>query len=170
MMKKNFKLTTVTYSPGYGDMLGAYHSNTLKKDNDNWTFISSDREVHDAPTVTATYAVSAEAVEQFEEFIKDVLVLENRPKSDMFATDYSPWNWNIDYETTVPFGKSRTEYCSFGEYKKYKKKDYELLKELEKRFMELRGDKIAEKEEKHYAHNNPICQSEQAWLHKHTGR
>ena len=127
-------------------MLGGYHESTLRKDKDgNWTFVSADRERHGRPTVTTVYAVSAEAVAQFEKFINDnkIVSLENRPKSDMFATDYSPWSWGIDYETTS-FGKTKREYCSFGEYKRYSGRDYDLLNELEKRFTALRGEKIAE--------------------------
>ena len=146
---KEIKITGVSYSPGYGDMLGGYHSSTLRKDKDgNWTFVSSDRETHDRPTVTTTYAVFAEAVDQFEKFINDnkVISLEGRPRSDLFATDYSPWGWSIDYETTS-FGKTKREYCSFGEYKRYSARDYELLNELEKRFTALRGEKLSETSE-----------------------
>ena len=143
---KEIKIHRISYSPGYGDMLGGYHESTLRKDKGgNWTFVCSDRETHDRPTVTTTYAVSAEAVAQFEKFINDnkIVSLENRPKSDMFATDYSPWSWGIDYETTS-FGKTKREYCSFGEYKRYSGRDYDLLNELEKRFTALRGEKTAE--------------------------
>ena len=64
----------------------------------------------------------------------------------MFATDYSPWNWSIDCETTS-FGKTKREYCSFGEYKRYSGRDYDLLNELEKRFTALRGEKLSEASE-----------------------
>ena len=146
---KEVKIYRVSYSPGYGDMLGGYHESTLRKDKDgNWTLASVDRETHDRSTVTTTYAVSAEAVARFEKFINDnkVISLEGRPKSDMFATDYSPWGWSIDYETTS-FGKTKRDYCSFGEYKRYSARDYELLNELEKRFTDLRGEKISEMSE-----------------------
>ena len=146
---KEVKIYRVSYSPGYGDMLGGYHESTLRKDKDgNWTFVSSDRETHDRPTVTTAYAVSDEAVAQFEKFINDnkVISLEGRPKSDLFATDYSPWDWSIDYETTS-FGKTKREYCSFGEYKRYSARDYELLNELEKHFTDLCGEKISETSE-----------------------
>ena len=137
---KEIKIKRVSYSPGYCDMLGEYHESTLREDkNGSWTYVCSDRETHDAPTVTTSYAISADSVAQFEEFIKSnkVLSLEKRPKSDMFATDYSPWHWNVDYETTS-FGKTKREYCSFGEYKRYSGRDYELLNELAKRFASLR--------------------------------
>ena len=143
---KKIKITKVSYSPGYGDMLGGYHESMLRKDRDGkWTYVCTDRETHDRPTVTTTYAVSAEAVAQFEEFIKSkkVLSLEGRPKSDMFVTDYSPWGWSVDYDMTS-FGKTKRVYCSFGEYKRYSRRDYELLNELEKRFADLREEKISE--------------------------
>lgn len=143
---KEIKIHRISFSPGYGDMRGGYHQVTVEKDKDgNWTYVCSDREAHDKPTVTMTYAVSDQALAEFEEFIltNKVLSLENRPKSDIFATDYSPWNWNIDYDTTS-FGKTKREYCSFGEYKKYSSRDYDLLNDLEERFTALRGEKISE--------------------------
>lgn len=146
---KDMKICRVSYSPGYCDMLGACHDSALRRDADGcWTIVCSDRETHDAPTVRTVWAVTPEAVEEFERFIKDskVLSLENRPKSDLFATDYSPWGWSIDYETTA-FGKKKREYCSFGEYKRYSGRDHELLNELEKRFTALRGEKISEEAE-----------------------
>ena len=69
--------------------------------------------------------------------------MKNRPKSDIFATDYSPWRWNIDYETTL-FGKKKTVYCSIGEYKMYSGRDRKLLNELHVQFCALRGEKISE--------------------------
>lgn len=143
---KEMKLQRVSYSPGYCDMLGTYHEITLRKDKDgNWTCLCADRETHDEPTLKTVYAVSAEAVGQLEEFIKSkkVLSLEKRPKSDLFATDYSPWNWSIDYDTRS-FGKIIRKNCCFGEYKKYSVRDYELLKGLEKQFMSMRGEILSE--------------------------
>lgn len=143
---KDIKILGVSYSPGYGDMLGGYHESALRKDaSGSWTYVCSDREAHDRPTVVTTYAVSDEAVARFEEFLltKNVLSLENRPKSDLFATDYSPWSWSVAYETSS-FGKTKREYCSFDEYKRYSGQDYELLKELEERFTALRAERIAQ--------------------------
>jgi len=143
---KEIKIRRISYRPGYGDMLGGYHESTLKKDKEGgWTFACSDRETYDRPTVTTIYAVSDEAVERLEEFIseKRILSLEDRPKSDMFATDYSPWSWSFDYETTS-FEKTKREYCSFGEYKRYSGRDYDILNELRERFEALRGEKISE--------------------------
>ena len=101
-----------------------------------------------SPTVVSTYAVSEEAVARFAEFIlkKSVISLEKRPKSDMFVTDYSPWSWSIDYETTQ-FGNTKRESCSIEQYKTYSRKDDELLDELKERFCALRGEKLSEKAE-----------------------
>ena len=74
---------------------------------------------------------------------KKIISLENRRDSDIFATDYSPWSWYIDYETTS-FGKTKTGYCSIKEYKEYSTRDFELLKELRERFSALKGEKLSE--------------------------
>ena len=143
---KNVRILRVDYSPGYGDMRGQYHAVSLRKDkNGSWTCVSRDREDHRAPTVTAVCAVSDEAAEQFLAFIEkeDILSLQNRRKSDLFASDYSPWSWNIDYEAES-FGKSKKCSCSIEEYKEYSGKDRELLKELRRRFTALPGEKISE--------------------------
>lgn len=145
-MMKEIKIRSISFSPGYGDMLGGYHSVSLEKNRDGkWTYVCNDREHYNAPTVVSTYAVSEEAVAQFEEFIlkKRVISLEKRPKSNLFATDYSQWSWSIDYDVTS-FGKTRREYCNFDEYKKYTGHDYDILNELEERFEALRGEKISE--------------------------
>ncbi len=143
---KIIKVQRISYSPGYGDMLGGGHSVSLRKDNEgNWNYISRDQEDHTSPTVTTVYAVSGEAVKELSEFIskKKIISLENRRDSDLFATDYSPWSWNVDYETTS-FGKTKIRYCALKEYKNYKSSDYELLKELRERFYALKGEKISE--------------------------
>ena len=136
---KNILIHRVSYSPGYGDMLGGYHESILNKDKEgNWTFTCFDRNAHNEPTVTTTYEVSADSVTQFEEFIinKKILSLEKRPKSQMFAADYSPWSWRIDYETTS-FGKAKRKYCDIGEYKIYTERDHKLLNDLKKLFIAL---------------------------------
>ena len=70
MMMKEIKIRSISFSPGYGDMLGGYHSVSLEKNRDGkWTYVCNDREHYNAPTVVSTYAVSEEAVAQFEEFI-----------------------------------------------------------------------------------------------------
>ncbi len=143
---KDFNLVRVRFSPGYGDMLGGYHSSSLEKDeNGNWVFICRDREEHSSPTTVSVYAVSDEKAAEFEDFISKnkVTSLEKRLKSDLFATDYSPWSWTFDYETTS-FGKVKRDDCRLEEYRRYSKKDMELLSELREKFNGLRGDKISE--------------------------
>ena len=145
-MKKEFKLISFSYSPGYGDMLGGYHSAELRREKDGrWTFVCRDRETHCDPEIRTVYAVSADDAEQFGRFIekKRILSLGNRPKSDLFVTDYSPWRYTVDAEVTS-FGKTKSEYVNIDEYKKYSKKDYSLLSELREKFYALRGEKFSE--------------------------
>ena len=121
---KEIKIQKIRYNPGYCDMVGGCHNVSLEKNSDGrWTYVCRDREDHSAPTVVSTYAVPEEAIAQFTEFIRKnkVISLEKRLKSKMFATDYSPWSWKIDYETTS-FGRSRRKYCSIGEYKIYSRR------------------------------------------------
>lgn len=143
---KNTVLRRLEYSPGYGDMRGERHYESLEKtDNGDWVIVSSDREYFDAPTVTTTYEVSAEAVAQFEIFLtkNKILSLAERKDSKDFITDYSPWSYCI-----VLDDGACGEYCTIRQYKRYSKKDYKLLNELRERFQSLRGRKISEITEK----------------------
>jgi hypothetical protein len=113
----------------------------LKKDKDGkWIFESSDRQEHSSPLIITEYSVSEDKVKEFESFIKDnnVIALSKRPSSKDFATDYSPWNFD------VRLGKS---YYSIFQYKTYSKKDNQLIKELRDRFLDLKGDVISERQE-----------------------
>ena len=144
---KEIKIRRIRYSPGCGHMLGEYNNASLEKDSDGkWTYVCRYREHRSAPTVVSTYAVPEEAVSQFAEFIREnrVISLEQRPKSNMFATDYSPWLWSIDYETTS-FGKTKRKYCGIGGYKRCSRRDYDLLNTLRERFYALHGEKLSEK-------------------------
>ena len=146
---KDVKLHSVHYSPGYGDMLGQYHGSTLRKGPDGaWIMVCTDRERHDMPKVTATYAVSHQAVAQLTAFMaeKKIFSLENRLKSNRFVTDYHPWSWSVDYDATA-FGKTERKYCCIEEKKHYSARDYKILNELRERFEALRGEKIAETSE-----------------------
>ena len=143
---EEIKINEISYSPGYGDMLGGYHRVILSKDEDgNWTYVSSDREDRNVPAVTAVYSADSEAVAKLEAFIseKEILSLEERPEDNLFISDYSPWSWSIDYEMTTS-GKTEHGYCTIGQYKKYSEQDRELLEELSKMFTALRGEKISE--------------------------
>lgn len=147
---KTIKILSINYRPGYGDMLGEYHEASLRKDRDGkWTYICCDRENHRAPKVTKVYTVEDEAVERFEDFLskKGVLSLGDRSESNLFATDYSPWSWYIDYEEKS-FGKIRQRFCNIEEYREYSTNDYKLLNTLCDQFTALRGEKITETTDK----------------------
>ena len=147
---KKISLLGFDYSPGYCDMRGAAHSMSLKKEENRWVMICRDREYYNAPTTVAVYAVSSEAVAEFEDFIvkNRILSLEKRPKSRAFVTDYSPWRYSVDYEKTA-LGKTATEYCSIGQYKVYSALDRLKLEKLRERFLALRGEKLSETVEEH---------------------
>lgn len=143
---KGFKILRMYYSPGYGDMLGGYHYMTLEKDkNGKWTLSSEDREEHGSPKIKSVYAVDADAFADFERFVEErkVLSLERRPKSSIFVTDYSPWRFFISYYKTS-FGKEKLCSCTLDEYKRYGKRDFDLIDELKRRFVALYREKISE--------------------------
>ena len=143
---KDFSLHRMSYSPGYGDMLGQYHGSTLRKGPDGaWIMVCTDRERHDLPKVTATYAVDNRAVAELATFIaeKNILSLEKRPQSNLFVTDYHPWGWHMDYDATT-FGKRERKYWRIEEHQRYSTRDYKILNELRQRFEALRGEKLSE--------------------------
>lgn len=142
---KKIVLQGCTYSPGYSDMRGAAHSMELEKEETGWVMICRDREYYSAPTKVAVYRVSVEAVAEFEDFIvkKRILSLENRLKSKVFITDYSPWSFDIDYEKTA-LGKTDQEFCSIGQNRIYSPLDRRKLEELKERFLALRGEILSE--------------------------
>ena len=143
---KDFSLHRLSYSPGYGDMLGQYESSTLRKTPDGgWTLACTRREHHDLPKVTATYAVDHRAVAELAAYIVEnrILSLEKRPQSNLFVTDYHPWCWYMDYDATT-FGKRERKYWRIEEHQLYSTRDYKLLNELRQRFEALRGEKLSE--------------------------
>ena len=143
------KLMSFSYSPGYSDMMGAYHRDSLEKNDDGkWVFVCSNRECHSDPTAVATYSVSQESASEFEEYIKSVnlIRLSKRPKSNIFATDYSPWSYSVVFDCSEVGGSGYDDY-SIGEYKVYSPSDMKLLKEASDRFYSLKGELISEKEE-----------------------
>ena len=143
------KLNSISYTPTCNTMLGEEHGTSLKRDkNGNWIMTCRDREAHGKPMTVAVYSVSDESVEQLERFIKDneIITLEYRPEFNIFATDQRPWRWSIDYDITSS-GETDHGYCILEEYRKYLENDYALLKELKKRFTEMRGEKISEASE-----------------------
>ena len=143
-------LIKFSYSPGYSDMRGARHCESLQKNADGaWVVVCSDREHFGAPTVTATYEAKEEDVREFAKFIdkENVRLLAGRRKSDEFLTDYSPWEFTV-LLTDDPSGRGKREYYCIGEYKKYSEKDYKLLSKLRDAFRALRGKKLFEISEK----------------------
>ncbi len=144
------KLLRFTYSPGYGDMRGEFHQETLDRNKDGaWIILSRDRGSINDPVIAATYAVSDEAADAFERFLKenDVISLSERKDSGVFATDYSPWNCDIVLEDeSVRFFGYKT--YKIQQFREYSGQDTELIKEMKRRFKELRGEKIFEEIEK----------------------
>ena len=139
-------LRSFSYNPGYGDMNGACHHDQLKKTKDgSWIYISSNRKELGEPMLVSTYSVSEDAVKEFEMFIKenDIVSLSKRPDSNDFVTDYSPWNYGIDFDCSASGGSSLESY-NISQYKKYSKKDFALMKELQERFTKLKGGLISE--------------------------
>lgn len=133
-------LSEFSYSPGYSDMRGARHGECLKKDGGAWVIETADRDHFGAPTVVTKYAVADEAAAEFEDFLikNKVGNLAGRPDSGEFACDYSPWEFRIVFEN------GKREYFRFDEFKKYSRKDSELIDGVKKRFRDLRGDVISE--------------------------
>ncbi len=149
---KECRFKEFRYSPGYSDMRGARHHEELKKDeNGAWIIVCYDREDFQEPEKVTTYAVSEENALQFAAFLEErnFISLSKRKDSDLFVTDYSPWDYNIIYERTDENLRrfERNVYYTISEYKKYSDKDYKLLKEVNERFKALRGEKISERVE-----------------------
>lgn len=140
------ELKSFSYSPGYSDMAGACHYEDLQKDeNGNWVIVSRNRESFDEPTIVTTYAVSEDALKEFETYLKEsnITSLSDRKDSEDFATDYSAWNYSIVFDNSASGGK-RNEFYSIGEYKKYSDKDYARLNDLNERFKKLYGKVLSE--------------------------
>ena len=142
-------LTEFHYSPGYSDMDGASHSETLmKNDNGEWIIESWDQESWEDPMIVTVYSVSDEEFEIFEKFIKEqnICDLENRPDSDEFVTDYSSWGYGIEFDNTS-IGGDKYERYNISEYKQYSDLDYEKLKALKSLFETIHGGIISQTEE-----------------------
>ena len=140
------ELTEVRYSPGYSDMNGSSHQEKLAKDDSGaWTVTCRDRDDIENPMVERTYAVSAEAVEEFAAFLRESGVLDfvNREESHDYCDDYSEWGYSIRFDNTA-LGGDRNAAFRFGEYQVYSKADRVLLAELKTRFEALRGELLSE--------------------------
>ena len=137
------------YSPGYGDMNGTSIHETLRKDeNGEWIIERRAREDFESPMIVTIYSVTDEDVKDFADFIIDnnVCGLENRPDSDLFITDYSAWDYGIEFDNSSIGGDKWVTY-SIWEYKEYSDEDYALMEELDKKFEALHYNKISEIEE-----------------------
>ena len=139
-------LSSFRYSPGYSDMSGGCHNSELKRNDDgNFVFVTRDREWHNEPLTVKTYTVSSERAVEFEEYIKKVnfISLSKRLKSNDFVTDYSPWNYCVVFDCSSIGGDSYDDY-SISQFRIYTPADQKLIKEVNERFLALKGDLISE--------------------------
>ena len=144
-------LSSFRYSPGYCDMRGESHQCELKKNDDGaWVFISRDRDCHSDPFTVLTYSVSLERASEFEEYIKKInfISLSKRLKSKDFVTDYSPWNYCVVFDCSSIGGDSYDDY-SISQFRIYTPADQKLIKEVNERFLALKGDLISETTEEY---------------------
>ena len=140
------ELMEFNYYPGYSDMDGGYHYEVLKKNDDGeWIFESDNQNSLDDPLTTTIYAVTNDDVKEFEKFLdeKGIVSLQERMDSDVFVTDYSPWSYSIVFADPSS-DEGKEIWVSIGQYKEYSDEDYELLKELDQRFKELKGVVLSE--------------------------
>lgn len=134
------------YSPGFKDMTGGSHSETLRKnESGEWIIESRNQETRADPILVVTYSVDEEKLAEFVTFLKDenVAGLSKRKKSDEFIHDYSPWSISIRFDNSA-IGGSEFEWYKFGQYKDYSDADSELIKEVNTRFGALYGEKLSE--------------------------
>ncbi len=139
-------LRSFVYHPGYGDMDGGYHVNSLEKDErGEWMIISRNRDSFGEPDIVTVYAVSKEDVYSFETFLKEKKIssLVDRRDSDDFVTDYSPWYYSVTFDSPSE-GESKRERYDIYEYKEYSDTDRKLIDELRTRFDGLKGRVISE--------------------------
>ncbi len=155
-------LISFIYHPGYSDMEGGRHSESLMKNDGKWIIECIDRETFSDPVKITAYAVSDEKLTEFESFIKDenILALTERKESDTFVTDYSPWSYSITFDNTALGGGSYESY-SIREFMEYSDSDKELLKELGERFKALRGKMISESTVNEEDEDEPEDETEQ---------
>jgi hypothetical protein len=124
------------------------HETLRKNENGEWIIERRAREDFESPMIVTTYSVTDEDVKDFADFIIDnnVCGLENRPDSDLFITDYSAWDYGIEFDNSS-IGGEKWEKYSIWEYKEYSDEDLALLEELDKKFEDLHYNKISETEE-----------------------
>ena len=140
------ELMWFNYSPGYGDMNGSSHSESLEKGEDGkWVIVKRDRNMFSDPMEVTTYAVSDEALKKFLDFVREKNVLElcEREDSNLFITDYSAWYYGFTFDESS-IGGSRIKSYNISQYKEYTDEDYKLLKELDQQFADLHGEVISQ--------------------------
>lgn len=143
------ELMWFNYSPGYSDMDGSSHSESLEKGKDGkWVIVKRDRSRFSEPMEVTTYAVSDEALEKFLKFVREKNVLElcDREDSDQFITDYSAWHYGFTFDESA-IGGEMIESYDISQYKEYSDADRELLKELDQQFEALHGEVISQSTE-----------------------
>ena len=140
------ELISFEYSPGYSDMNGALHHESLHKDdNGDWIIESRDREIISDPVTVTVYEVSVDDVRRLDSFIreKNVVSLENRKESEDFWLDHSPWSYTIKLSVTDSDGEHGERY-SIEQYQEFTEGDNALLNELDQLFADIHGKKISE--------------------------
>jgi hypothetical protein len=140
-------LVMFQYHPGYSDMNGGHHYETLGKRDGEWIIECCDQEELGEPEITTIYSVSEEDVQAFGDFLKEKHVdkLMNREDSDDFVTDYSAWSYSISF--VDPTGQSKYIEVRFDQYKEYSDKDYKLIEEIYQRFESLKTNMVSQTEE-----------------------
>ena len=140
-------LVSFQYHPGYSDMNGGHHYQTLAQRDGEWIIECCDQEELGEPEVTTIYSVSEEDVQAFGNFLKEKHVdkLMNREDSDDFVTDYSAWSYSISF--VDPTGESKYIEVRFDQYKEYSDKDYKLIDEIDQKFEALKTNMVSQTEE-----------------------
>lgn len=139
------KLVSFSYSPGYSDLEGAYHCDTLERNGEgNWVIICRDCDSIEEPVCVTTCSVSDADALHFEQFIKKrrLASLSKRLKSPVFLTDYSPWSVEMVFDCTES-GGSRKVRIRMDQYRIYTRRDLKLLDETTDMFYSILGDVLS---------------------------
>lgn len=135
-----------TYSPGYSDMEGGYHYESLEcTDAGNYVLITHDQDSFDAPEIITTYAVTEVQWQEFCDYLleNDVADMSNRRDTDDFALDWSPWHYTVIYDDSAYDGTGYDTY-GFGQYKAYSDHDYDVMKELDRMLKDMKQNMISQ--------------------------
>ena len=137
-------LKTFRYSAGSNDMAGDKHVQELKKnDKGDWIIEVNERTCYEEPLIVTTYAVSEEDVLEFEGFLrqKKFASLAERPDSDYYILDESPWNYYAFFKDE----EGNTSSFSFDAYKEFTDEDYALMKGVDEKLEAMRGKQLSRK-------------------------